>query len=125
MVWPKLNNYRPLLTEAAISLSLTALAALALEWLKPGLISNFLDLNLILIVTIFLVIVAALLGSRRTLTGWTRWYYGIWTVLVGSLVLKVIFRLAQLPRLWWILGTVVLLITVLWLLIITLRHQHD
>ena len=125
MVWSKLNKFSPLLSEVAISCSLTVMAALALEWLKPGLISNFMDLNLLSLVTIVLVIAAALLGPRRALSGWTRWYYGIWTVLVGSLVLKVIFRLVQFSSVWWFLGTGSLLIVVLWFVIITSRHQHD
>lgn len=124
MVWSKLNKFSPLLSEAAISCSLTVVAALALEWLKPGLISNFLDLNLALLVTIILVLAAALAGSRQALTGWTRWYYGIGTMVVGSLILKVMIRLLQLASVWWLLASAVLSLSILVLLIITGRKKH-
>ena|SRR3989344_8328967 len=112
MVWSDQHNWHRLLLEVTVSVSLTTVLAAALEWLKPGFISNFFDLNILLLLSLVLVITAGLAAQRARLDGWWGWYYAAWSIIAMIVVTKVLLRLTGLPGwLWWptVLGSVLII----------------
>jgi len=66
---------------------LTYLTSLLLELFKPGLISNFFDLNLLLVICLGGLAVLLLFGrpSYRPTT-WQKWLTGFWALAIGLLL---------------------------------------
>ncbi len=108
----KNNNWRCLLVDVTAALFMTYISALLLDWFKPGIISNFFDSNiLLLLLGVCLVAVLIFPPSHYKLFFVQRIYYGLWGLLWVLIFVKVSLNLAGSGLLY--LATLGLLLAVL------------
>ena len=84
------SNYKILLTDAVTMLGFVYLSSLLLDYIKPGVISNFFDINSVLILFfVGLIIVLILPVKGYQLPLWIKFLYGLWGLLLLGLFVRV------------------------------------
>lgn len=88
-------NWNCLLVDLTVALFMTYISALLLEWLKPGLISNFFDSNILLIMLgVCLIAVVIWPGRHYRALLIAKIYYGLWGLLWVLIFVKLTLNLA-------------------------------